>query len=133
MRVDNSQHPHHDHGFGLGAREPEAHELGVGIGGPEHVDPSSVHSGGLGELGHLDQVGPEHFGGHVEVGHLDHDFGQHHDGLHGLHDSIGIGFTGDEHHSLHDTLHEQHDPTHDVQHHDVPADHHGLGDLFHHG
>jgi hypothetical protein len=45
---------------------------------------------------------------------------------------LGLGFEGDEHHSLHEGLHDaqhdvQHDPQHDVQHHDT-----GLGDLFHH-
>lgn len=140
MRADNPEHPHHDHGFGLGARDPEVHdtrEIALGLGGDEHAvhaDSGSIHHGGLGDLGH----GVEHFGGHVEVGHLDQDFGQHHDGLHGLHDSIGLGFGGGDHeHSLHESLHESlhdhQDLGHDIQHHDPVADHHGLGDLFHHG
>jgi hypothetical protein len=149
MRVDNSDQGKHDHGFGLGAHEPERHDVGLGT---EQLG----HEAGT-EHGLFDSIGqgaaPEHLGGHVEVG-LNHDFG--HDGLHegldGLHDSvhhsIGLGFEGDQHHSLHEGLHESlhaglhdtthslgdlghdlaHDPQHDVQHHDV-----GLGgDLFHH-
>jgi hypothetical protein len=44
--------------------------------------------------------------------------------------SIGLGFEGDNHHSLHDGLHAAHT---DPQHPDVHDVHHdGLGDLFHH-
>ncbi|HEV3226928.1 MAG TPA: hypothetical protein VGZ52_08840, partial [Acidimicrobiales bacterium] len=72
-------------------------------------------------------------GGHVEIGQLEHDFNTDH-GLHGLdglhdsvHHSIGLGFEGDQHHTLNESLHHDgpHDPAHDT--------HHDLGDLFHHG
>ena len=144
MRVDNSDQGKHDHGFGLGAHEPERHDASLGS---EQLG----HESGT-EHGVFDSIG-EHPGGHVEVGHLAHDFGHDglHDGLDGLHDSvhhsIGLGFEGDQHHGLHEGLHESlhsglhetghelghdlahdlaHDQQHDVQHHD------GLGDLFHH-
>jgi hypothetical protein len=132
MRVDpKSNQPHHERGFGLGAHDPEPHETDVGLG----VDHDDTNRTGHGLLEHLGDHPTEHFGGHVEVGHLDQDFSQHHDGLHGLHDSVGIGLgLGDDshgHHSLHDALH---DAQHDPQHHDPAADqHHDLGDLFHHG
>lgn len=143
MRVDN-QPGNHDHGFGLGAHEPEVHEAGLTDSQLAH-DTSTAH-GLFDSLGH---GATESLGGHVEIGHLSNDFGHDglHDGLDGLHDSvhsIGLGFGGDDHHSLHEGLHENlhaglhepqqdlahdvtHDPQHDVQHHDS-----GLGDLFHH-
>jgi len=151
MRVDNVDPGNHDHGFGLGAHQPEPHE--VGLTEAQLHDAGSVH-GLFDSLGH---GATENLGGHVEVGHLGHDVSSNglHNGLEGLHDSvhsIGLGFGGDEHHSLHDGLHESslhdglhesqdlghdlthgvshdpgHDPGHDVQHHDT-----GLGDLFHH-
>ena len=145
MRVDNPDHGRHDHGFGHGAHEPELHDVDSGsdqVGHDTGADHGLVDSIGHGsEAGLAAALGGHVDGGHVEVGHLDHDFG--HDGLHegldGLHDSVhhslGLGFEGDEHHSLHEGLHEglhdaahdpQHDQQHDVQHHDT-----GLGDLFH--
>ena len=157
MRVDNNADPgRHDHGFGLGAHAPEPHEVTLGTEELNH--PTGTEHGLFDSLGHGADAGTAAaaaLGGHVEIGHLAHDFG--HDGLHegldGLHDSVshslGLGFEGDQHHSLHEGLHESlhaglhdpqrhdlahglghdvgHDPQHDVQHHDS-----GLGDLFHH-
>jgi hypothetical protein len=149
MRVDNPEHGKHDHGFGLGAHDPEPHEVSP-VSEPQGHEAESQH-GLFDSIGH--GAGAS-LGGHVEVGHLSADFG--HDGLHegldGLHDSvhhsIGLGFEGDHHHSLHEGLHEglhdslhadlhdtqhdlghglAHDPQHDVHHNDT-----GLGDLFHH-
>ncbi|MEY2421340.1 MAG: hypothetical protein QOI95_1407 [Acidimicrobiaceae bacterium] len=161
MRVDNSNSGQHDHGFGLGAHEPEQHDVSLGAeqlgheAGTEHgLFDSLGHGAGtehglFDSLGHGAEATAAALGGHVEVG-LHHDFG--HDGLHegldGLHDSVhhsvGLGFGGDEHHSLHEGLHEglhetlhdtqhdlAHDPQHDVQH-DVQHHDTGLGDLFHH-
>lgn len=143
MRVDNANPGNPDHGFGLGAHQPDPHE--VGLTDAQVHDAASVH-GVFDSLGH---GATESLGGHVEVGHLGHEVSSNglHNGLEGLHDSvhsIGLGFGGDEHHSLHDGLHDTlhdglhdqqhdlghdiaHDPAHDVQHHDT-----GLGDLFHH-
>ena len=122
-----SNQPHSERGFGLGAHDPEPHESQVELGVDHDVASRSTH----GLLEHLGDHPTEHFGGHVEVGHLDHDFTEHHDGLHGLHDSVGIGLgLGDDHHALHDALH-------DGQHHEPAVDHHhdlgDLGDQFHHG
>ena len=149
MRVDNSEHEKHDHGFGLGAHEPELHD--ASLGGEQLGHEAGAEHGLFDSLGHGAEAGTAAaLGGHVEVGHLTHDFGHDglHDGLDGLHDSVshslGLGFEGDQHHSLHEGLHESlhaglhdtqhdvahdlaHDPQHDVQHHDT-----GLGDLFHH-
>lgn len=153
MRVDNNADPgRHDHGFGLGAHAPEPHEVTLGTEELNH--PTGTEHGLFDSLGHGAGAGTAAaLGGHVEIGHLSAD-GTHglHDGLDGLHDSVhhslGLGFGGDEHHSLHEGLHEglheslhadlhnaghdvahdlAHDPAHDPQHHDV-----GLGDLFHH-
>ena len=155
MRVDNPEHGKHDHGFGLGAHDPEPHD--VAVGGEQIGHEAGGEHGLFDSLGHGAEGGTAAaVGGHVESGHLTHDFG--HDGLHegldGLHDSVshslGLGFEGDQHHSLHEGLHEslhdtglhdaglhdaqhdlahglEHDPQHDPQHHDT-----GLGDLFHH-
>ena len=136
MRVDNSEHGEHDHGFGLGAHEPELHD--VAVGGEQVGHGAGTEHGLFDSLGHGADAGlAAALGGHVEVDPLDHDFG--HDGLHegldglhdSVHDSLGLGFDGDEHHSLHEGLHEglhdaPHDAQDDVQHHDA-----GLGDLFH--
>lgn len=148
MRVDNNAEPgQHDHGFGLGAHAPEPHEVTLG----DQVNhPTGAEHGLFDSLGHGADAGTAAaLGGHVEIGHLSSDVGHGlHDGLDGLHDSVhhslGLGFEGDQHHSLHEGLHENlhtdlhtvghdvphdlaHDPAHDPQHHDV-----GLGDLFHH-
>src|SRR5258705_12658395 len=129
MRVDNPDHHPHDHGFGTGAGEAEAHAVGVGLGGEQE----STEQSGHGLFDHIGDVA--HTGGHAEVGQLEYDFGQHHDGLHGLHDSIGLGYGGgDEHHALHDSsLHENHHvPVHEAP--DPAVDHHhDLGDIGHHG
>jgi hypothetical protein len=133
MRVDKPEHDPHDHGFGKGVAPPELHE--VGLGDQQQVS----HEAGVGH-GALDSLGHDHaaaVGGHTEVGHLDHDFSGDHNltGLDGLHDSvhqsIGLGFAGDQHHSLHEGLHDtHHDPHHADPQHDTHHD--GLGDLFHH-
>lgn len=134
MRVDNSDPGKHDHGFGLGAHEPELNDVSLG---DEQLGQDNAGHGLLDSLGHgaLEQLG-----GHVEIAQ---DFGhdQHHDGLDGLHDSVhaslGLGFGADDHHSLHEGLHEGlHDAQHDVGHdtqpdvaHDTAHDH-DLSDLF---
>jgi len=148
MRVDNSDHGRTDRGFGLGAREPERPDVtadderiahGVGAAAGQTLGERFGQGAEAGQ-GLLDSIGDDaeavSFGGHVEVGHLEHDFG--HDGLHegldGLHDSVsdsvGLGFEGDEHHSLHESLSEGlHEDTHDSQ--PDAHDHDGrLGDLF---
>jgi hypothetical protein len=150
MRVDNPEHSRHDHGFGLGAHDPERHDVTLGSEQLGH-ETGSEH-GLFDSIGHSTDAGvAAALGGHVEVGHLAHDFGHNglHEGLDGLHDSVshslGLGFEGDHHHGLHEGLHESlhaglHDPQHDLAHgllgHDAPHDaqHHdsGLGDLFHH-
>lgn len=133
MRVDTPEHGPHDHHFGQGATaHPEPHEIGLGTA-EQHLlaEPATTH--GLLESVHHPEAAA--LGGHLEVGHLDHDFGDHTvHGLDGLHDSvhhtIGLGFGGDEHHTLHDGLH--HDPAHPDPHHDVQHDvQHDIGHLFH--
>jgi len=136
MRVDMSGHGEHDHDheFGTGAHHAEPHD--VGLGAEAHLADRATH----GLFDHLDAHG-EHaasaaLGGHVEIGHFDHDFhgeGTLHglDGLHdSIHNSLGLGFGGDEHHTLHDGLH--HDPAHDPSHtaHDDPQ-HHDISHIFH--
>ena len=133
MRVDISgqEHPDHDHEFGAGAHHAEPHD--VGLGAEAHHSEAAAH----GLFDQLDAHGASAaLGGHVEIGHFDHEFngeGTLHglDGLHdSIHHSIGLGFGGDEHHTLHDGLH--HDPAHDPQHagHDDPQ-HHDIGHIFH--
>lgn len=131
MRVDNSEHGQHDHGFGLGAHEPERHD--VSLGGEQLGHEAGTEHGLFDSLGQGVEAGAAAaLGGHVEVGHLSQDFG--HDGLHegldGLHDSVshsmGLGFGGDQHHSLHESLHEAQD---DVDH-DTPDDVAQIADLF---
>ena len=130
MRVDNPGHGPHDHRFGHGAEHPEPpehHDIGLGVEQRLESD-AGLH-------GLLDGVESHaHAGGHVEVGHFDHDFHADH-GLHGLdglhdsvHHSIGLGFGGDEHHTLHDGLH--HDVEHPDPHHDAANHLHDLGHII---
>jgi hypothetical protein len=133
MRVDNPEEGHHDHGFGQGAVQPEHHDIGLGV--EQGIDHDTASHGMLDHIGQGAEAAA--LGGHADIGHLDHDFGHDglHDGLDGLHDSvhhsIGLGFEGDQHHSLHDGLHDvQHDAAHDT-HHDGADLHHDIGGLFH--
>ena len=125
MRVDTPEHGPHDHSFGHGATHPEQHE--VGLGSDQVTAHDAIHNathGLFNDIGH--EAAAAALGGHVEVGHFDagHDPLHGLDGLHdSIHHSIGLGFGGDEHHTLHDGLH--HDPQHDVAHdthHDVAHD-----------
>jgi len=130
MRVDISgqDHPDHDHEFGTGAHHAEAHTLGLGA--EVHTSEAVTH-GLFDNLESHDPHGAAALGGHVEVGHFDHDFNGEHalhglDGLHdSIHNSLGLGFGGDEHHTLHEGLNHDpghHDPAHDPQHHDIAHD-----------
>ena len=136
MRVDISgqDHPDHDHEFGTGAHHPEPHT--VGLGAEAHLTEPATH-GLFDQLeSHGTHSAAQAVGGHVEIGHFDHDFNGEHalhglDGLHdSIHNSLGLGFGGDEHHTLHDGLH--HDPAHDAHQpgHDDPQ-HHDIGHIFH--